>query len=86
MLAVRFDWQPPGSGEVARKPLGSMVPGMSPACLLAVGYKALHSRVGTAKNSSFTTSVYGSSRSWILSTVNGALYSVYPLAQTSEAR
>jgi hypothetical protein len=81
VLAIRFDWQPPGRTDFARKPLGSMVPGMSPACMLAVGYVALSSRASADKNSSFTASLYGASRQWILSTDDDAIFSVYPTAQ-----
>ena len=81
VLAVRFEWQPPGRTELARKPFGSMVPGMSPACLLAVGYAAATTRLDpTGRNSSFSASLYGASRPWILSVQEDGILSVYPTA------
>lgn len=85
VLAVRFEWRAPGVADPARKPYGSMVPGMSPACLLAVGYSALAAREDWGKGGQFTTDAYGATRAWVLSVEDGAIYSVYPNALEADA-
>lgn len=87
VLAVRFAWRAPGADEPALKPYGSMVPGMSPACLVAVGYAALTARAPDAwgKGGTFTADAYGATRTWVLSVEEGAIYSVYPNALDADA-
>lgn len=83
VASVSYTWTPPGRVDPAPKPLGSFVIGMSPACLLAVGYTAITGGVAPKPGSmpSFRAELYGATRDWALGVEQGALVTVYPLAE-----
>lgn len=83
VAAVAYRWRPPGRTDSADKPLGSFLVGMSPACLLAVGVRAVRDGVeGKPGNEpAFRARLYGVERGWALGVAAGSVITLYPLAE-----
>ena len=82
VVSARFEWVPPGETVAAVKPIGSMHVGMSPACVLALGYHAITTGVAPSVGSvpAFYAEVYGEHVPFVFFARDGDLVSLYPLA------
>jgi hypothetical protein len=75
-----YRWRPPGKTDTAPKPLGSFLVGMSPACLLAVGVRAVTDGVEPKPGDqpAFRARLYGREREWVLGVTAGSIVTLYP--------
>lgn len=82
VVTARYEWVPQNRTTAALKPIGSVHVGMSPACLLAVGYYAVTSSITPSMGSqpSFMADIYGTPTPFVLRMRDGAMTSLYPLA------
>jgi hypothetical protein len=82
VMSIRYEWTPPGRTTPSLKPIGSFHVGMSPACLLALGYYAIDARIEAQPGArpSFVATIHGQPVSFALGVSDGAILSVFPLA------
>lgn len=83
VATVRYRWQPQGRTSFAEKPIGSFQVGMSPACLLALGYVALSRGVPTTPGAtpSLHARMYGEEVSFTFASSGGSITTMFPTEQ-----
>lgn len=82
VATIRFTWIPPGAKEPSFKPIGGFHAGMSPACLLAIGYHAVETGVIPLPGSApaFQVTAYDQPVSFAIGIRDGGIITLFPVA------
>lgn len=83
VATTTFFWDPPGPTGSTLKPIGGFHIGMSPACLLAIGYQAVRTGVVPVPGNqpALRAELYGVTRGFALGLHNGGIVTLFPIAE-----
>lgn len=83
VVTARYQWQPEMRTTFANKPVGSFQVGMSPACMLALGYRAIRDGVPDSMSAApaFHAHMYDEEVSFAFGSFSGAVVTMYATEQ-----
>jgi len=83
VVTMRYQWTPEGRTTPANKPVGSFQVGMSPACMLALGYVAMqrHVQATAGASASFHARIYDEEIGFSFVPMDGAIVTMFATEQ-----